>query len=44
MVIIDLILILLILKKGNNTLMIITDKFSKRVMIIPGKDTYTASD
>ena len=30
--------------KKVNALLNITDKYSKRILIIPGKDTYTAKD
>ena len=39
---IDFILALPLLENGNNTMMTVTDKFSKRVTSAPGKDTWGA--
>ena len=41
---IDFVLALPVSKEGYNTLMSVTCKFSKRVILIKGKDTFTAKD
>lgn len=40
----DFVLGLPVTPEGMNTLLTITDKFTKRVLLIPGKDTYSAID
>lgn len=44
MLTLDFILALPVNKEGYNALMLMTCKFSKRVTLIEGKDTFTAKD
>ena len=41
---IDFVLALPPTEQGYNTILSVTDKFSKRVTLLPGKNTYTAAD